>query len=617
MLPWSHCTRTEGLRRQHLHDIHPCEATAATRHLASGLRCVDPCLAVTKFVRTADLTDEGGDECADAVSTAAASQEISALTPLVTRRASIQCTLQHLCIVWRTGGTSSRSLTPAAAAAAAAATVSDVASAHVTPPPAPYAVDMPMVVVDNWDDDEPAPAPAAAGTADVAPDSASAATATAAATTASAATIDMTVPSINIESMGTVYQFVMDRCAALRQQLVRVTSAHAALDAKSEAGTVTRTQIEAETRTETEAEKEKERSVLRSVYMQLCSLYLEMLHSCAIGDITKPISNRSIPSWYDPHMHLQSLQSCVAASAMVPVHVPVPEAAACAYQDQLRQLSLSLQVLNAVTRAFAPLVIVAQATQTHASTTTSGSAASAEVAAATAEAAVAALPAVLPISLAHLQIQPPTETETETETGSAEVHMKHTIQPSAQDILLRLCGNLNRMNTSGAMNGVMRTVGHARGRRTSADTMRAADDAGIPTSFTAINASLPLFLQALLPIMPYMRLHRLLLLCYSANRGEVLSVRNIAKKLYLDDDAACLQVIQALELTVSVPIDISVSAGSTSTTDVGCHLVVLRPLLSSRGAVHVTATGTCAARNAVITIQQACNALHLLQKIAI
>jgi hypothetical protein len=596
-----------------MHDIHPCEATAATRHLSSSLRCVDPCLAVTKFVRTADLTDgDGGEEeervGADAVSTAAALQEIPALTLLVTRRASIQHTLQHLCTMWRGEGPS---LTCTSAAAA-----SDFAFTHarITPAPAPVADSVPVVVIDNWDDDEPVPVPVPVPAVidDAAPGHVCAA-----ATTTSAIT-DTTAPIIDIESMGTVYHFLMDRCAALRQQLVRVTSAHAAFDTSTV--TVTGKQPEEE------KEKEKERAMLRFVYVQICSLYLEMLHRCASGTVTKDISN--VPTWYDPYLHFQSLQNCVSASAMI----PVPGAVACAFQDQLRQLSRSLQVRNAVTRAFAPLVLVAQATQAAPSTparapatattpapaTAPGSAGSEVFVAAVAAAAVAALSVVLPVSLANLQIQAATEAEVEAETG-AVMHTHHQPKPStpsapsAQDILLNLCGHLKRSNISGAMSGVMRAVQRARCKHTT-DTAPAAEGC-IPSSFAAYVASLPLFLQALLPIMPYLRLHRMLLLCGSANRGEVLSVNCIAKRLYLDDDVACLRMLRILRLPVSAPTDISDSSTSSiGNSDIGCYQVVLRPLLPARGATLVPAAGACVAGNTYISIQQACNALDFLQK---
>ena len=49
---WRYCSDIEGEERQRSCDVHFCEATFASRDLPSEQRILDPCRAVTKFVRT-------------------------------------------------------------------------------------------------------------------------------------------------------------------------------------------------------------------------------------------------------------------------------------------------------------------------------------------------------------------------------------------------------------------------------------------------------------------------------------------------------------------------------------------------------------------------------------
>jgi len=124
----------------------------------------------------------------------------------------------------------------------------------------------------------------------------------------------------DVEARSSVYVFVMDRCSAVRQEIVTHNVA-----------------------TENPVE-------VMGILSLLLRFYLDAYWSCPAALLSSPSLAAQSP-WYDEHLHESSINSCISTAL-----APPPSAATTANVDTLRALALMLHLVISLKRALLQVV---------------------------------------------------------------------------------------------------------------------------------------------------------------------------------------------------------------------------------------------------------------------
>ena len=445
---------------------------AETRHLPASRRCIDPRLAVTKFVRTGEGTEADIDYDADmgkatgqsvsekSINDSSLSSETHVFQHSVTTESGndyrdrhtvahyhtlrLSATLSHLSMVWR------ESICDTTRPAFTAKSASDSNETMKT-------------------------------------------------------------------DVGCVYQFVIDRCAAIRQQLVRLVALQ---DICNRDGEIV-----------------AEYEAIRSLYVRLCTLYVEIWCICCFKSVahhamssehlcsSEECNERVFYEWFDEVMHVASLNACVAAGLHVPFSRTTCDVRLTfdSSYEMLQKLDIVLHLHEGLSRAFNKILATGREPSLTSAHKTSANSSASQVP----TPSVTAIALLTPIRFPYLSsaINKLQANNLRSLSFNADSVDNTSFSTKSQAALLELAGHIRRSNPSSALRTVVDLVRLTKFSQLSISgnmEVYHSDSLSIEESEWKNALCYPAYICALLAMLPSLRLWRMLLLNQSANKGEAI-----------------------------------------------------------------------------------------------